>query len=64
MAPQALNPSRKGFTMILYGDEEYKSEESESKPKIGGRHRVIIVSENGRPRKMTLEMSIDIKSRL
>jgi len=64
MAPQALNLSKNGFIMVLYGDEEYKPEESELKPKIGGRHRLTIVSENGRPRKITLERNIDTKSRL
>jgi 8-oxo-dGTP pyrophosphatase MutT (NUDIX family) len=64
MAPQALNSSRKGFTMVLYGDEEYKPEESELKPRIGGRHRLTIVSESGRPRKITLERNIDTKFRL
>lgn len=65
MAPQALNPSRKGFTMVLHGDEEYKYEENELKSKIGGRHRVIVVSEGGRPRKMTLEINnTNINSKL
>ena len=59
MAPQALNSTREGFTMALYGDEKYvASEDGEESSQPGGRHRVIIVSEGGRPRKMTLERNI------
>lgn len=65
MAPQALDVSKKGFTMVLYGDEEYKQDDNEPKAQKGGRHRVIIVSEAGRPRKITLEIkNADINSKL
>jgi hypothetical protein len=51
--------------MVLYGDEEYQPEDNEPKSKSGGRHRVIIVSEGGRPRKMTLEIkNVNINSKL
>jgi len=56
MAPQALNVSKTGFTMVLPGDEAYRPEEShkaESTP--GSRHRLIIQSEEGKPRKYYLE---------
>src|SRR5271154_1473417 len=59
MAPQALNASKAGFTMVLYGDEKYVSdEEGEEASQSGGRHRVIIVSEGGRPGRMTLERNM------
>ena len=65
MAPQAVNASKWGFTMVLYGDEEYKPEDNEPRAQKGGRHRVIVVSEAGRPRKMTLEIkNAEINSKL
>ena len=65
MAPQALNASRNGFTMLLYGDEEYKSEDKpDEKRKPGGRHRVIVESKAGRPRRMTWERTKGRSSKL
>ena|SRR5271155_5214044 len=60
IAPQALNVSKEGFTMVLYGDEKYVSdkEEEEEASQSGGRHRVIIISEGGRPRRMTWERNM------
>jgi hypothetical protein len=56
MAPQALNSSKNGPTMVLYGDEEYKPDDNEAKAPKGGRNRVTIIYEAGRPRKMTREI--------
>jgi hypothetical protein len=54
MAPQSLNPSKNGFTMLLPGDEAYKSDDKESEGKKGARHRLIIVTtEKGRPKTIT-----------
>ena len=65
MAPQTLNASKQGFTIVLYGDEEYEPENNEPKEQKGGRHRVIIESEAGRPRKMTLDIkNAEINSKL
>ena len=51
--------------MVLYGDEEYKPENNEPKAQNGARHRVIIESEAGRPRKMTLDIkNAEINSKL
>jgi hypothetical protein len=60
MAPQVINASKKGFTMVLYGDEKYLPSEGggEEKSQTGGRHRVLIVSDNGRPRRMSMERNI------
>jgi len=59
MAPQVLNVSKTGFTMVLPGDEAYKPEvldKAESIP--GSRHRLIIQSEEGKPRKYYLERKL------
>lgn len=65
MVPQAANPSKLGFTLLLRGDEEYIQDEWEPKPKPGGRHRITIESEDGRPRRMKLERNyMDNSSRL
>lgn len=59
MAPQVLNGSKAGFTVVLYGDEKYVwDEKGEQASQSGARHRVIIESEGGRPRRMTWERNI------
>ena len=59
MAPQTMNPSKKGFTMLLPGDEKYvRGEDGGELSQPGGRHRVKIISEDGRPRRMTWERNV------
>jgi hypothetical protein len=56
MRPQAFNISKRGFTMVFYGDEAYKATDNEPKSQVGGRHRLIVESEGGKPRKMKVEL--------
>ena len=60
IAPQSLNSSTKGFTMVLQGDEKYTPDDGLTISQPGARHRVIIISENGRPRRMHMERNINV----
>jgi hypothetical protein len=58
-SPQAKDSSKKGFTMLLPGDEEYETGENDSKSIPGGRNRLrITYDEKLRPRSMTMEHNL------
>jgi len=43
--------------MLFFGDEAYKPSEEEPKAKEGGRHRVVVEMENGKPARMAWEIN-------
>jgi hypothetical protein len=65
MAPQGIRQSKSGFTMVFHGDEAYIPSDDEPKSQIGGRHRIIVEMEAGRPRRLRLEIkNFEIPSKL
>jgi hypothetical protein len=65
MSPQPLKVSKDGLTIALWGDEDYKPDPDESNSQKGGRHRVIVESENGKPRRIRREIrNHDLLSKL
>ena len=59
MAPQGINQSKSGFTMVFHGDEAYKPTDDEPKSQVGGRHRIKVELESGRPRRIELEVKLN-----
>jgi hypothetical protein len=65
MSPQPLKYSKDGLTIALWGDEAYKPDPDEPKSRKGGRHRVIVESEDGKPRRIRREIkNHDLLSKL
>jgi len=63
--PQPLKASKSGLTIALWGDEDYKPDSNEPQSQKGGRHRVIVESEDGKPRRIRREIqNLELLSKL
>ena len=56
MLPQPLKLAKNSLTVALWGDEDYEPDADEPQSQKGGRHRVTILSEDGKPRKIIREI--------
>ena len=58
MAPQGIRVQDKDtFSMCFYGDESYKPTFEEPQSRPGGRHRLNVQMQSGRPKQITLEIT-------
>lgn len=58
MAPQGIKVQNKDtFSICFYGDENYKPTSEEPKSRPGGRHRLNVQMQSGRPKQISLEIN-------